>query len=356
MWSAVRPENARYSSATRSTGKDAAGGAVLRRHVGDGGAIGERQARESGSEELDELAHHALHAQHLGHGQHEIGGGRALAQPAGQPEADHLRDEHGHRLAEHRGLGLDAADAPAQDTQAVDHRGVGIGADQGVGISHREIAVLVHHHHPRQILEIDLMDDAGVGRHDAEVAEGALAPAQEGVALAVALELALGVDQESGARAVLVDLHRVVDDQLDRLQGVDAARISAHGAHGIAHRGEIDHRRHAGEVLQEDAPRHERDLLGRRRFRIPRGQRLDVFRAHHATILATQQILEQDAQRVRQTTEMEAAALERRQAIDSDLATARDERAATCKSVSHRVLPSPRNSKNNQDTAPGGHC
>jgi hypothetical protein len=38
------------------------------------------------------------------------------------------------RLAEHRGLGLDAADAPAEHGQAVDHRGVAVGADQRVGI------------------------------------------------------------------------------------------------------------------------------------------------------------------------------------------------------------------------------
>ena len=37
------------------------------------------------------------------------------------------------------------------------------------------------------------MDDAGVGRHDAEVAERVLAPAEERVALLVAGELELGV-------------------------------------------------------------------------------------------------------------------------------------------------------------------
>ena len=45
----------------------------------------------------------------------------------------------------------------------------------------------------REVLEVDLVDDAGVGRHDAEVVERVLAPAQERVALAVARELELGV-------------------------------------------------------------------------------------------------------------------------------------------------------------------
>ena len=60
------------------------------------------------------------------------------------------------------------------------------------------------------------MDDPGVGRHDREVVERALAPAQERVALLVALELALGVDAEGVARAERVDLDRVVDHELGR--------------------------------------------------------------------------------------------------------------------------------------------
>jgi hypothetical protein len=44
-------------------------------------------------------------------------------------------------------------------------------------------------HHARQVLEVHLVHDARAGRHDAEVVEGLLAPAQELVALAVALEL-----------------------------------------------------------------------------------------------------------------------------------------------------------------------
>ena len=57
--------------------------------------------------------------------------------------------------------------------------------------------LVVGHDDAREILEIDLMDDAGVGRDDAEVAEGVLAPAQERVALLVARELELGVRAET---------------------------------------------------------------------------------------------------------------------------------------------------------------
>ena len=99
-------------------GEEAAGRAIFRRHVGDGGAVLEREIVEPVAEELHELADHAGAPQPLGDGEHEIGGGHALPELAGQAEADHFRDHHGDRLAEHGRLGLDAADAPAEHARA----------------------------------------------------------------------------------------------------------------------------------------------------------------------------------------------------------------------------------------------
>ncbi len=117
--------------------EEAAGGAVLGGHVRDGGPVGERHLGEAGAEELHELLDDALLAEELGHGQHEVGGGHAFAQLPGEPEAHHLGGHHVERLAEHGRLRLDAAHAPAQDAQAVDHRGVGIRAHERVGEGHR---------------------------------------------------------------------------------------------------------------------------------------------------------------------------------------------------------------------------
>ena len=58
-------------------------------------------------------------------------------------EADDLRDEHRDRLAEHRRLGLDPADAPAEHAQAVDHRRVRVGPDQRVRVRQRRLASAV---------------------------------------------------------------------------------------------------------------------------------------------------------------------------------------------------------------------
>ena len=73
-------------------------------------------------------------AQHLGDGEHQVGRGHAFAQAARELDADDVGREEVDRLAEHAGLGLDAAHAPADDADAVDHRGVAVGADQRIGI------------------------------------------------------------------------------------------------------------------------------------------------------------------------------------------------------------------------------
>ena len=165
--------------------EEAARRAVLGRHVPDRRAVGDRQRRKPFAEVLDELADDAGLAQQLCDGEDEVGRRRALRQAAAQLEADDLRHEHRQRLAEHRRLGLDPADAPAEDAEAVDHRRVRVGADERVG--KRDAVPLLDD--AAEVLEVDLMDDSGSGRDDLQVAERALAPAQKRVALEVALEL-----------------------------------------------------------------------------------------------------------------------------------------------------------------------
>jgi hypothetical protein len=97
---------------------------------------------------------------------------------AGQAEADHFRDQHGDGLAEHGRLGLDAAHAPAQHAQAVDHGGVRIGAHQRVGIGHhvRLAGAFLVQTPLGQIFQVDLVADARARRHHAEIVEGGLEP------------------------------------------------------------------------------------------------------------------------------------------------------------------------------------
>ena len=58
--------------------EEAAGRAVFRGHVADRRAVGERQLGDAGAAIFDKAADDAAPPQHLRHGQHEIGRGRAL--------------------------------------------------------------------------------------------------------------------------------------------------------------------------------------------------------------------------------------------------------------------------------------
>ena len=173
-----------------------------------------RALRQAGAEELDELSDDALLAKHLRDREDEVRRRRARGELAGELEPDDLRDQHRHRLAEHRGFGLDAADAPPEHAQAVDHRGVAVGAHERVWISD---ALGVHKHAPGEVFEVHLMANAGAGWDHLEVAEGASGPSA-GMCTAPGFARTRSFDVVvKGLRcAVLIDLHGVVDDQLDR--------------------------------------------------------------------------------------------------------------------------------------------
>ena len=92
----------------------------------------------------------------------------------------------------------------------------------------RAVGAVARHHDLAEIFEVHLVDDAGAGRDDAEVLEGLLRPAQQRVALAVALVLALDVEGEGARVAEGVHLHRVVDDEVGGDEWIDAGGVAAH--------------------------------------------------------------------------------------------------------------------------------
>ncbi|MCY1165645.1 hypothetical protein D9M73_55560 [compost metagenome] len=67
------------------------GGAVLGRHVANGGAVRQGQRACAFAEKLDKLADDFFTAQLLGHTQHQIGRGHAFAQAACQLKTHHVR-------------------------------------------------------------------------------------------------------------------------------------------------------------------------------------------------------------------------------------------------------------------------
>ena len=148
------------------------------------------------------------------------------------------------------------------------------------------------------------MADAHAGRDGGEVVEGGLAPFEEGIAFAVALEFERGVHVVGVDGAELVDLDRVVDDELGGLQRVDLFGVAAEGAHGVAHGGEVDDGGDAGEVLHEDAGGHVGDLAGGFGGGVPLGEELDVVGGDGASVFVAEEIFEQDAEREREFGEV----------------------------------------------------
>ena len=132
--------------------------------------------------------------------------------------------------------------------------------------------------------------------------------------------------------AEVVDLHGVVDHELDRDQRVDLLRVAAEVGHRRPHRREVDDGGDAGEVLQEDARRVEVDLVRRRRGRVPARDRLDVPRGDRDPVLLAEDVLEQDAQRVRKPGDV-VARLERVEPEHLELTAACGERGAGAEGV-----------------------
>ncbi|MBV6482781.1 MAG: hypothetical protein DIKNOCCD_02534 [bacterium] len=230
--------------------------------------------------------------------QDQVGCGGSFRQAAFQAEPDDLRDEHRKRLSEHGGFRFDSSHSPPQNSQAIDHRGMGIGSHQRVRVRPRGIGmILSDHDHPGEVFEVHLMHNAGVWGHHPEVAEGILAPAQEGVTLPVAGEFQPGIQIQRQGISEGIHLHRVIDDQLGGQERIDLFRVTPQLKHGIAHRRQVDHRRHTGKVLQQDPSRHECDFTVRFGFGIPFRQGLDLCGGYSMSILTAQEVLQQNFQR-----------------------------------------------------------
>jgi hypothetical protein len=178
---------------------------------------------------------------------------------------------------------------------------VRVGANERVGVRDYSVLPLLGHDDAREILQIHLMNDSGVRRDDLEIVEGFLSPAEEGIPLAVARELELGVQLKRVGLREIVHLHRMVDHEFDRLQRVHTAGVAAEPDDAVAHRREVHDGGNAGEVLQEHARGREGNLLLDVALQIPPGQRFDVPGLHEPAVFVAQQVFEQDFHRIRQT-------------------------------------------------------
>ena len=297
---AVTPGRLQVAKGLGVDREEGRGGAVFRAHVGEGGAIRDRERGEAAAAELHELVDDAVLAQPFRQGQDQVGGGGPGPQRAGHPDAHHHRNRQVGGLAEQRGLGLDAADPPAEHPQPIDHGGMRVGAEQGVGKRVAALVVFADLDHPAQSLEVDLVTDAHPGWHHGEVMKRLLRPAQQGVALAVARVLTLDVARVGAQRTEGIHLDRVVDNEVDLDQRIDSTGVLPGALHRGSHGSQVDDRRYTGEILQQDARGQIRQLGVVRRGLGPAGQGPQAGVTHLAGLGLSQQAFEQDLDRHRQ--------------------------------------------------------
>ena len=178
-------------------------------------------------------------------------------------------------------------------------------------------------HHRCEVLQVDLVHDPRPRRHHAEVAEGVLRPAQQCVALPVALHLALDVPAVRRVRPEVVHLHGVVDDEVGGHHRVDALGVASHGRDPRPHGRQVHHGGHAREVLQHH-PGGQEGHVGAGVGRAPRRHRAHVLLAHVAPAGVPERVLEQDADGEGKAVEGgDALFLKRSETVERGLALAR---------------------------------
>ena len=79
----------------------------------------------------------------------------------------------------------------------------------------------------REIFEIHLVHDADARRNELESFERLLAPFQKLVALAVAFEFHVEIQSQRLRGTKKVDLHGMIDDEIDRHERLNNFRIAA---------------------------------------------------------------------------------------------------------------------------------
>jgi hypothetical protein len=151
--------------------------------------------------------------------------------------------------------------------------------------------------------------DADARRHDLERVERLHAPLHELVALVIALEFQLHVQIQRVLLAEVIDLHRVIDDEIHRNQRLDRLRVLARALSDAAHCRDVGEQRHAREVLQHDARNDERNFVDACGRRLPVRQLLDVFLRDLLAVVVTQHRFQHEADRDGQSVDLHVQCL-----------------------------------------------
>ena len=226
-------------------------GTVFWRHVGQGGPVRQGQVLDAGSEEFNEFFHYFLCPEPLGYRQHQVGCGNAFRHFAGQPNTHHLWNGHEIGLSHHDGLCFNAAHTPSQHTDSIDHGGVRIGTDQGVGECQTFAINSPVSDHLCNVFQVDLVDNAGPRRENPNIVKGLLGPLQQLIPFPVPLIFHFQVFLVGIGAAEKIHLYRVVDDQINGHHRVDGSGVAPPFRHGIPHGRQIHNTGDAGKILHD---------------------------------------------------------------------------------------------------------
>ena len=175
-------------------------------------------------------------------------------------------------------------------------------AHAGVGVSYRRaVFANARPYGLRNMLQIDLMANAGAGGDRLEIVERLGTPFQKVIAFGIALIFDFDILLRRLGMAEFVNHDAMVDDQMDWDKRINLRRVRLQRGHRIAHRGQIDHAWHAGKILQQYAGRAILNFAVRLCVFLPIDQRLHILHRHgKAAIFKTEQIFEQYLHRKRQ--------------------------------------------------------
>ena len=128
-----------------------------------------------------------------------------------------------------------------------------------------------------------------------KVSKACWPPLEEFVALAVALEFHFEIEREGLGVPEEIDLHGVIDDEVDGDEWLDDPGIFAESLDCTPHGGEIDEERDAGEVLKDDAGYDEGNLFLGGRSGFPIGKGADVLGVDLLAVTIPENTFEDDA-------------------------------------------------------------
>src|SRR6476619_1824367 len=198
-------------------------------------------------------------------------------------------------LTQHCCFRFNSPNAPSENSQPVHHRGMRIRSNECIWIGALRICGTVRSGPYRlcKKLEVNLMANAGSRRDDTKVIERHLSPFQESVTFTIPLVLQCNISGKCLRSAKCVDDDRMVAHQIDRNQRADLAWITTKNTHSVTHCRQIDHSRHASEILHEDSGRPKGDLFAcLAAILAPSSKGLDVGLSDSSAVLVAHQILQ----------------------------------------------------------------